>query len=907
MRRLATFAFAVLAGCSTLDLTTERQYPCDSDGGHDQPAKCANGWQCYRDGYCHPPGVGVPLECRDESDCPGGWHCGVEGRCYDRDAGTDVACRRDAGVEDCAPGWTCGLALTCLDQAKGAPVECARESDCPGGWHCGVDGRCYDRAAAGPVGCRRDAGLDDCAPGWRCGLELTCHDRDAGADYRCAADLDCEQGFRCGPDGRCLDARAEALAPTPPDTAFHGRRVHPEFLDGPHIDAVGGLFESQSSGMSYAVQQLGLLRGQDLTFYDFGGVSFRQSVQHFAAPLTALSFGPGYAVAALDGGLWSASSGSFVSNEPVTRLSSTGVGQFGGIGLTQRFTVASGGQRVVGLRGKDVLFTVDGPAGATLLQVVAVNGSSSNNNSQYSMIALTTQGVFWASYDDVGGQFWLPNGTKQQTVAWSPLARTGLPAPGCGDSSAPTVAMLGASEGASAPARLHFVTPQGVYGFAELDVPGTPPGGQCLGGKGSTVPLGGWCTPGEVVGFWREGPLCRRADAGVTLTALRVNTRVDGLELSRQDTAAGEVLYDTDATASGVIGLGLTRLDLLNGALSFSLPPSFGPAVPPWPTTGQSAVVGHSDGGLVSYVSGIASGLGGPSPGPFVQRPGFGLTFRSANGDLLCTPVRGRPSQALLRSNGVLVLADLNEFRNTPGASATALAQLDSSAAYASQPCSGEQGLTVHAAAGRNGDGGTTVVIADPDLLWSTEVNAPPPDGGTHPRVPRRLNTPGTLTALAMADVAPGEPLFARGYAIAGERLYEVRAESKNRWAMVELVTPVTEPMGVWTDHSRGRALLADGTALGLPTGVVLAGPTPAAPLEVDSLCGQGVVRTAQGLLRLTAASDGGVLGTWASLPVQVPAGFSWTTARIQGEGDELFVLGAAGEIYSVRDGTCVP
>jgi hypothetical protein len=67
---------------------------------------------------------------------------------------------------------------------------------------------CQDEGVAAPYAC---AAADDCEQGWHCGLNETCHDPAVAAAYACRTDSDCEQGWRCGLDGACVDVTGDAI------------------------------------------------------------------------------------------------------------------------------------------------------------------------------------------------------------------------------------------------------------------------------------------------------------------------------------------------------------------------------------------------------------------------------------------------------------------------------------------------------------------------------------------------------------------------------------------------------------------------------------------------------------------------------------------------------------------------
>lgn len=166
MKRLFLVLVAA-AGCTSLDTSKERAYPCTAD-----------------------------------SECRGGWVCGLEGRCHAAEPGPWL-CSNDAGSASCF-GWHCGLEGRCYSKDDGVARPCD-----------------FDR--------ERDGGRDDCPTGWRCGRELLCHARGDVQAWSCESDVDCEGAWRCGPQRLCVDPTTEQ-PPLSPQLALTVERLAPAAL-----------------------------------------------------------------------------------------------------------------------------------------------------------------------------------------------------------------------------------------------------------------------------------------------------------------------------------------------------------------------------------------------------------------------------------------------------------------------------------------------------------------------------------------------------------------------------------------------------------------------------------------------------------------------------------------------------
>lgn len=176
----------VFLASACVDLSPPRAYRCTAS------SECVEPWVCLRDGYCHDPSVGVPVECASSADCTAGWFCGKDTRCHD-------------------PQTT--VALPCDD-----------DTQCPNDWFCAQDGVCHDRAVPMAFPCTDDT---HCAADWFCAQDNVCHDPSVPAALPCVIDSHCAGGWRCSIEGRCVDTSLEAPAPTRPDAPGATTRVSP--------------------------------------------------------------------------------------------------------------------------------------------------------------------------------------------------------------------------------------------------------------------------------------------------------------------------------------------------------------------------------------------------------------------------------------------------------------------------------------------------------------------------------------------------------------------------------------------------------------------------------------------------------------------------------------------------------
>lgn len=158
---------------------------------------------------------------------------------------------------------------------------------------------------------------------------------------------------------------------------------------------------------------------------------------------------------------------------------------------------------------------------------------------------------------------------------------------------------------------------------------------------------------------------------------------------------------------------------------------------------------------------------------------------------------------------------------------------------------------------------------------------------------------------------------YAHGYAVAGDRLFEISASSQYLWRSNEVTVP-EQAVAVMVDaQGRGRVGLGDGRLLSLPDRFRLLPPLPAAAgraVSFAEVCGNflalAVVRDgSQGTL--FRAASGPRHGEWIAVPLdegQLPRiARDFVGARLLVNGSRAFAFLRNGFALEVKGLTCAP
>ncbi|MEW5737990.1 MAG: hypothetical protein AB1938_03635 [Myxococcota bacterium] len=195
------------------------------------------------------------------------------------------------------------------------------------------------------------------------------------------------------------------------------------------------------------------------------------------------------------------------------------------------------------------------------------------------------------------------------------------------------------------------------------------------------------------------------------------------------------------------------------------------------------------------------------------------------------------------------------------------------------------------------GDGGAVLVATHDDALDVAELGAEEPT-----LVTRLKPSPATpILSMALQEVTDGG--VAEGFVVAGLELFSVQASTERRWTSAPVPLSGLRPVFVWFDRGRPRALLDDGTVLGLRTRVPLSGKLAGEVRAGAALCGAPFALTDSELFRLVESPSGG-RSEWEAVGLPLPPGLSRETdfsrGRLMVLGETLFVFASTGAAWTV-------
>jgi hypothetical protein len=190
-------------------------------------------------------------------------------------------------------------------------------------------------------------------------------------------------------------------------------------------------------------------------------------------------------------------------------------------------------------------------------------------------------------------------------------------------------------------------------------------------------------------------------------------------------------------------------------------------------------------------------------------------------------------------------------------------------------------------------DGGTLLAVTHDDVIDMAQLKRATRE--TVALAPAVVPQPGfAVTDVAFAPATDGG--FATGYAVAGGALLALSAATPTRWQATRVNLPL-DVLHVWFDGAQPRAVLSDGTVLGLTAVVVLTEPTPGPAIAATSVCDSPVVLTDKGVYALT---DG---GWW---PVgNLPLGADLSGGAVFAVDAGVYVFDAFGNAFTTALPSC--
>jgi hypothetical protein len=803
-------------------------------------------------------------DARSATECPGSWVCGYAGFCIDPSAPQAWACEVDS---DCV-GWRCGFDKVCIDPDAGVALRCLSDNDCGGGWHCGVLGLCYDARLPSAVACRgADAG--DCAPGWVCGLNGLCHDGQVGAPYACGVDPDCSPGWRCGPDAMCVDAKADALRPNA-DAGLPGSRLVSPLLPVGLPDQVASQWRPQSL--------CGDTVSSSLTVFAQGATFGR--LERFEGTYGGAPTGCANPVGPVD-----AQARFIFGTYQQGRLSFSGVRALAMLDGVSWLVAPDGGVVRVTFDG-GVLSEqpLDAPLAATGVASDGVGGVLAFDDHRIAQslgdggwdlappLPSDAGPVAWANAGDRrqpqltavmndGAQWLLDAGAAYSALTSDRWESTLLPRdchPVCSDLSTPSSVRL--LHGAWDFGDLVLDCGVAADGGARYEFPVVKPN---TGRSCNLQPPVMTITEGDP---WRHHVRLNQGDPNKPLQLALMSPT----GLAAADDLAGH--WNFEATGAQRVGS-----ELLSQVPVATLGPVDSPLVA---VRVSSLPVDYSlaDAGLFAVGTG-----GGPLTAAVQGHPGWGV-FSSARRipgvPFVVVDTHGRGHAWPLDPDVVAAFVDQN-------------------------PPAGAQ-----RAAGPAGDGGTVVLSMGPTLYVADVPTTKVTDPALAP--PLRFAAivqPGVeITSLLQSPPTTGASV-ALVWAIAGGRVFRVRADNRVVWRIDTPLDRPTEAISLFADGPRVRVGFSDGSVYAVPSGTQLAAPLldrTSVALDFADVCGNEFMATRDALWELVVDPSKAV-GEWTRVPLSASGVLNTPLGKLQSDGTELLVYRERGVVERLTNLTCLP
>jgi hypothetical protein len=213
-------------------------------------------------------------------------------------------------------------------------------------------------------------------------------------------------------------------------------------------------------------------------------------------------------------------------------------------------------------------------------------------------------------------------------------------------------------------------------------------------------------------------------------------------------------------------------------------------------------------------------------------------------------------------------------------------------------------------AAGPAGDGGTLLLAIGQSLYVADLPASPVADPTLAP--PLRFAAiiqPGVnLTALLQAPPSTGAS-YTLAWAIAGGRVFRVRADNHVVWRVDAPLDRPTEAVTLFADGPRVRVGFSDGSVFAAPSGTLLAAPlqsNASVALDFADVCGNEFMATRDALYELVVDQTSAI-GTWTRVPLAATGLLATPLARLQSDGTGLLVYRERGVVERLTSLTCLP
>ncbi len=186
------------------------------------------------------------------------------------------------------------------------------------------------------------------------------------------------------------------------------------------------------------------------------------------------------------------------------------------------------------------------------------------------------------------------------------------------------------------------------------------------------------------------------------------------------------------------------------------------------------------------------------------------------------------------------------------------------------------------------GDGGTLLALSHDDTIDMAQLKIAEREAVE--LTPTLIPAPG----FAVSDFAlhaPGDGGTPVGLAVAGGTISALTSTTPTRWQTNKITLP-SDALHVWFDQEHPRAVMTDGTVVGLTAIVALTPPTPTAAIAATSVCGTPFVLTDSALYHW---ADTG----WQSV-ADLPGDVGFTGGRLLTLGTRLYVFEKSGHVWQV-------
>lgn len=193
-------------------------------------------------------------------------------------------------------------------------------------------------------------------------------------------------------------------------------------------------------------------------------------------------------------------------------------------------------------------------------------------------------------------------------------------------------------------------------------------------------------------------------------------------------------------------------------------------------------------------------------------------------------------------------------------------------------------------------DGGAVLVATHDDAFDVAEL------GDDQPTLVTRLKPSPATPILSLALQPARDGGTAEGFVVAGLDLFELRASTPRRWSATKVALAGLRPVFTWFDRGWPRALLDDGTVVGLFTRVPLSGTLPEEVRAGGQLCGAPFALTTNGLWQLLPpppdSEDG--RAQWVQLGLRDGELTDFSRGRLLTLDDELYVFSNSGAAWKL-------